>query len=181
MANNLPYRKQPVRHITDDLTKPSVGAVVRNFAVEVDRVLRGLFAPPGGGGGGGGGGSSLSTRIQHTWCANGPYRVGTNVDGGWAVPTAMQITSVKLFRERPGTSGTTIIDLNVKPAGSDTFTSLYSTQSNRPTISYADTDLEIDCALPDTVALVPDDVVIPDTDQIEGGRPQNWALTIEGS
>ena len=181
MANNLPYRKQPVRHITDDLTKPSVGAVVRNFAVEVDRVLRGLFAPPGGGGGGGGGGSSLATRIQQRWCANGPYRVDDNVDGGWTVPTAFSVTSVKLYREIAGTSGSTILDLNVKPAGSTSYTTLYSTQSNRPTITYADTDLEIDCALPDTVALAPDDVITVDTDQIEGGRPQNWALTIEGS
>lgn len=182
MASSIRYNPPPIDRVSDRQGNIAEAfEIVRRCLREISRVITGVLAPPGSGGSGGGGAAGLATRIQHSWCANGPYRVDTAVDGGWVVPTAMSITSVKLFREVAGTAGTTTLDLNRKSVGSATFTSLYTTQSNRPAISYSDTDLSVDCALPDVVALLPDDVLWPDTDAKESGLPQNWKLTIEGS
>ena len=55
--------------------------------------------------------SALATRIQHRWVVNGFYFVDTDWDGAIIVPTAITISSVRLWRRVAGSSGTTEIDV----------------------------------------------------------------------
>lgn len=129
----------------------------------------------GSGGGSGGGGSSLDTQ-PHEWVANGPYRVDTEVDGGWRVPRDMSITSIGLWRGVAGTSGTTVLDVNRNGS------SLYATQANRPKVYAAAGDNATQaCPLPDVVTLAEGDWITVDTDEQEAGVPRGWRLTMEAA
>ena len=130
---------------------------------------------PGAPGSGSGSGSTLATRIQQRWVANGPYRVDTAVDAAWVVPTAIEVSGVWLYRGNAGTSGSTTLDLNRNGS------TMYTTQANRPSIAYNDSDLIVNCPLPDIISLAVGDKVTVDTDQIEAGRPSDWTLTLEGA
>jgi hypothetical protein len=165
---------------------PLAFETVRRCLVAMDSFLRtaGLLfsTAPGSSGGGGGGGSgtgpgaALATRVQVTWCANGPYRTDTAVDGAWIAPTAMQISGVRLWREVAGTSGTTTLDLSANG------TTLYTLQSNRPKVNASDgDDKAVTCIMPDVTLIAQGDVVTVDTDTKEAGRPMNWRLTLEGA
>jgi len=141
-----------------------------------DNVTAAFGGAPGSPGSGGGPASELATRIQVPWCANGPIRVDTDVDGAWVVPTACEIARLRLWRDVAGSAGSTILDL--KRNGS----SLYATQANRPTIlASAGNGAIQDCILPDVVSLAADDVITVDTAAKESGVPRNWRLTLEAA
>lgn len=143
-----------------------------------------IFTPGSGSPGSGSGpGAELATRQYFTWVANGPYRVDDEVDGARVVQTACEVRNVRLWRGVPGTSGTTVLDVKRRPAGSapgDEQT-LYLTEGNRPSIAYSDADYEVTCALPDSIALAANDIIIVDTVTKESGRPYNWTLTLEAA
>jgi hypothetical protein len=119
--------------------------------------------------------ASLATRERARWAANGPYIVGTTVDGGWIVPTAMTISAVWLHRATPGTSSSSIVDLNKNGV------TMYTTQANRPTIAFNDSDNKVQATLPDITSVAAGDILTMDIDQIEGGIPGDLTLTIEGA
>jgi hypothetical protein len=119
--------------------------------------------------------ASLATRERARWAANGPYIIGTTVDGGWIVPTAMTISAVWLHRATPGTSSSSIVDLNKNGV------TMYTTQANRPTIAFNDSDNKVQATLPDITAVAAGDILTMDIDQIEGGIPGDLTLTIEGA
>jgi hypothetical protein len=52
-----------------------------------------------------------ATRVWLVWNANGPYQVGTFVDGGRYIPSPFTITAIKLYRHTQGVSGVTAIDI----------------------------------------------------------------------
>lgn len=134
-----------------------------------------VYVSDSGGVGSWGAASSLATRVQFQWRANGPYQVDTGVDGKIRVPTGMTITSVRLYRVTAGSSGSTIVDLNKNG------TTMYTTQANRPTVTAAGgNDQSSGGTLPDVVAVAAGDVLSADTDQIEDGTPSDYVLIIEG-
>lgn len=147
-----------------------------------------IFTTSTGGGGGGTGpggppgppGSTLPTRIQVEWVFNGPYRVDTEVDGAWIVERDCEVLDIKLWRGTAGTSGSTICDVSRRPAGSaaSAKASLYATQTNRPTLPYADTDGYVTAPLPDVVLLAAGDIVTIDIDAKDGGRPYDGRLSL---
>ena len=180
------YRPQPVEQVSYDTNSPRKGfGLVQRILTEMDRVLRLVFAPPGSGGtggtpgsggtgsGGGGPGAQLATREIIEWIANGPYRADTIVDGAWVVSTDCEVLHLRLWRGVAGTGGSTILDLNRNGS------SMYTTQANRPTVTYDDADGVVNCTLPDTVGFAAGDIVTVDTDQRENGRPRDWRLTLE--
>jgi hypothetical protein len=181
------YKRQLVNRVSDmHGNMPRAFELLRIILTKMNEALvafSGIFSPsPGSGGGSGSGGpADLATRAQVTWTANGPYPVDTAVDGGWMVPTDMKILSVNLYRDTPGTAGSTVLDINRTIVGSTTPVSLYTTQANRPTIAWNDSDYRVQCNLPDAPNVMAGDVVTVDTDQIESGRPMNWRLTLEGA
>jgi len=122
----------------------------------------------------GGSGSSLAGDDVdlYTFRANGPYTVDADVDGSIDVKRPGTITAVWLTRTTPGTSGSTILDLNRNG------TSLYTTQANRPTILFSDADEQVACTLPDVVGLSIGDALTADTDAVEDGTPEGWALQV---
>lgn len=119
--------------------------------------------------------ASLATRIQHRWTANGPYRVGTNVDTGFIPATAFSITAVWIVRLTPGSASSTIVDFNKNG------TTMYTTQANRPTIAFNDADNKVQATLPDIVSVAAGDILTFDIDQIETGTPADFAIIIEGA
>jgi hypothetical protein len=120
--------------------------------------------------------SSLATRVQFEWRANGPFQTGTEVDGQLRIPTAMTISSVRLYRKTAGSSGSTIVDLNKNG------TTMFTTQANRPTITAASGNNQASSGtLPDVTSVAAGDVLSMDIDQIEGGTPADCVLIIEGA
>jgi len=115
---------------------------------------------------------SSHSPIVFTWLANGPYEVDSKVDGARVMPTSGTISSVILWRDVAGTSGSTVLDLNINGG------TAYTTQGNRPSISFDDADHRVNCALPDLTALGQYDILTIDIDQIESGDPQNLTLII---
>lgn len=116
----------------------------------------------------------INTRVQHTWNANGPYRVGTNVDGGYHVPTAMVISAIKLHRDTPGSSGSTQLDINRNG------TSMYQTNPlSKPSLPFSLTAQNV--VLPSEVSVAAGDIITIDIDVIEAGTPQNLTIVMEGS
>jgi len=187
-------RKYKPESIPDQVAGPFPLKIVRLNFQELWRLIKspGLLIPPGvgsggtggtggsgGGGSGGGGGTTLATREVIQWKANGPYRADTDVDGWWTVTTPCEVYRLRLSRTTPGTSGSTVVDLNRIPAGAGgDKTSMYTTQANRPRIAYTQTD-EVACTLPDVVALVAGDRVGIDIDEAERGPREGLALTLE--
>ena len=167
------HRKYNPDRVSDKVEGPFPLRLVRLCLRELYRIAEDITAPSGSGGGGGG--SGLATRELFRFCANGPYRVKTGVDGAWILPTAITISAVWLHRITAGSASSTILDLNRNG------TTLYTTQANRPTIAFGDADSKVLCSLPDAVALAAGDVVTMDIDQVETGKPMHCSLIIEGA
>ena len=166
------FLKAPVSLIKDDMTGPQIRKAL--FEI-IERLMATLNVSEitSGSGSGSGSGSSGSGWLINSFHANGPYQVDTNVDGGFVSSVTETIGAVILYREVAGTSGSTILDLNKNG------TSMYTTTANRPTIAFNDSDLIVIAALPDIVSIAPfTDVITVDTDQIEGGEPENWSLFV---
>lgn len=124
-----------------------------------------------GAGGGGGGGSSYET---WRFVINGKPNVQTNIDGAWIAPRAGTVTRVTLFRRTAGSSGSTIVDVNKNG------TTIYTTQSNRPTVTQAGGDNQIDATTDfDVSAFAQNDRFQVDIDTVESGNPQDISVIIE--
>lgn len=113
--------------------------------------------------------------IQMRWIGNGPYRTGTGVDGAFISDTAFTITNIWLWQGTGGSSGNTIIDLNINGI------TAYTTQANRPTIAFNDADNKVDCTLPDIISVAAGDILTIDIDAVQAGTPLDIMLIIEGA
>jgi hypothetical protein len=113
--------------------------------------------------------------FQHRWVANGPYIVGTDVDGAYISDAAFSITGVWLYRGTAGNASSTIVDIHKNA------TTMYTTQGNRPTIAYNDADKKVDCTLPDVVTIAAGDIITLDIDQKETGTPKDLIVVIQGA
>lgn len=117
---------------------------------------------------------SINVRVRHTWHANGPYQVGTAVDGGVVMPTDMVVSGIKLHRTTGGTSGSTSIDVNKNG------NTMYVTNpGSKPAIPFNSTINH--ATLPSDTALSAGDYLTIDIDGIEAGTPLDLTVTIEGA
>lgn len=79
----------------------------------------------------GSGGVSAGGFSTHSFKLNGIYggvAAFNGVDGLWIVPGNIEIHGIYIYQENAGSSGTTELDLKVKPFGSGSFTSIFSTR-----------------------------------------------------
>ncbi len=120
----------------------------------------------------GGGGAGVNM-LKFT--GNGPFKTATEVDGAWVIDSNMDISAVWLWRGTSGTVGSTVLDVHKNG------TTMYTTQVNRPTIQFNDADLKVDATIPDVTAISGGDIITIDIDNIEGGKPQDMILVIQGS
>lgn len=91
------------------------------------------------------------------------------------VPRASEIESVYVHCRDTGTASSTIVDVNLNG------TTIFTTQSNRPTLAYNDSD-KVASAVPDVTALVEGDVLSIDIDQAaEGAEGLNVVVRISNA
>jgi len=96
------------------------------------------------------------------------------VDVAWIAPRACTITRITLYRRTAGSSGSTIIDVNKNG------TTVFTTQGNRPTVTQASGNDQIDAATDmDVTSVAQDDRIEMDIDAVEAGNPQDLAVIIE--
>lgn len=116
----------------------------------------------------------INTRVLHSFHANGTYQVGTFVDGGVLIPTAMVISGIKLYRVTSGSSGGTSIDINKNG------NTMYITNpASKPVINF--NTLTYHATLPSDTSLAAGDVLSFDIDGIEAGNPRDLTVVIEGA
>jgi hypothetical protein len=108
--------------------------------------------------GGSGSGSAASDPVFHV---AGALSVATDQNGVWIAPRSAMIQYVYIYCRTPGSAGSTIVDVNKN--GTSIFA---TTQANRPTLAYDDADQVAKSGAPDTTALVENDVLSIDIDQV---------------
>jgi len=108
--------------------------------------------------GGSGSGSAASDPVFHV---AGALSVATDQNGVWIAPRGATIQYVYIYCRDPGSAGSTIVDVNLN--GTSIFA---ATQANRPTLAYDDADQVAKSGAPDTTALVENDVLSIDIDQV---------------
>ena len=102
----------------------------------------------------------LGGQTQHIWHANGPYQIGTEIDGGIVSPTTATISAIRIHRTTPGTSGSTTLDINRNG------TTLYITNpSSKPSLAFGDAVLN--ATLPSDINISLGDILTLDIDGIE--------------
>ena len=162
------YSKQPVDRVGSQYRGNLVGPILtemdrelRRSRTSIDRLVQ-QSSP------------ATAPTVEHRWAANGPFRVGATVDGGYVSPTNFSVAAVRLHRRTPGSSGSTIVDLNKNGV------TMYTTQANRPTVDFSDPDNLVLAAQPDIATVAVGDLLTIDIDQIESGTPRDLAMMIEG-
>lgn len=113
--------------------------------------------------------SSLATRIQHRWMANGVYKTDDFVDGAYIAPHAFSLTKTSLHRRVAGTSGTTTVALQRNGTTIDNRSLLFSAGANA-----VDTSGTLALAI-----AAGDRLTINAT--AEAGTPRDFAFMIEGN
>lgn len=107
---------------------------------------------------------------------NGAITAQTKLDGAWIAPRSGTITRVTLYRRTAGSSGSTIVDVNING------TSIYTTQGNRPTVTQAAGNDAVDATTDmDVTTISADDRIEVDVDQAEAGTPQDLTVIVEVS
>lgn len=127
-----------------------------------------------GSGSGGGSSTAVATRIEVSFTGNGPFRVGTDVDGHMPFYRAFTIKGATLHRTTQGSSGTTIVDLNINGV------TAFTTQANRPSVAAASgPNAQSSTMFPDVTAILAGQYLSMDIDQAETGSPKHLVLTVE--
>jgi hypothetical protein len=88
---------------------------------------------------------------------------GNEVDGVWIAPTTLEMIKAYIYGKTPGSSSSTIVDINKNG------TTIFTTQGNRPTLAYDDGDKKAVTVAPDVTALADGDILSIDFDQIAPG------------
>ena len=96
------------------------------------------------------------------WKIDGALATGTNMSGKWIAPEAGVVRGFLLLVDTPGSSGSTIADVNKNGS------TIYTTTGNRPTFANTDSD-PVESAEPDIVEFVKGDVFSIDLDAIATG------------
>lgn len=113
--------------------------------------------------------SSLATKIQHRFVANGFYRTDTDVDGAWIASASATLNRVTLYRRQGGSAGSTTVDLFKN--GTTVLSSAPSIAFNAGASATANGTISV-------TGIVPGDRF---TNKVtaDSGRPQDWTLLIE--
>ena len=109
-----------------------------------------------------GSGSSASVDILRFF-VDGRLAILTNVSGAVIFPFACTILNAYMYLENKGSSGSTIVDVNKNG------TSIFTTQSHRPTIQYNDVANAIKTLTPDDQFASELDILTIDIDQVASG------------
>lgn len=113
--------------------------------------------------------SSLATKVQHRFVANGYYRTDTHVDGAWIASGAMTLGKVLLYRRQGGSAGSTTVDLMKNGT---------SVLSSAPAIAFnAGASATASGTITTTAIAAGDRFTVNAT--ADTGRPQDWMLEIE--
>ena len=105
---------------------------------------------------------------------NGKPTPSNDVDGAWIAPRACTITRVTLFRRTAGGSGSTTIDIDIEGV------TIFTTQANRPTVTQAAGDDQIDAVTNmDVTAIAQDERLEMNIDVVESGNPQDVSVIVE--
>lgn len=107
--------------------------------------------------------------------AMGDFEVALQVGGRVRNRTgnAWTILDVSIHREEAGTSGSTTVDVNVNG------TTIYTTQSNRPSVAFgAGDDAEAQGGTPDVASVPNGSYLSMDIDAVEGGDPENLLVVV---
>ena len=94
------------------------------------------------------------------WFINGALSTGTSVGQSFIISRSSTIVAVYIHCKTPGSSGSTIVDVNKNG------TTIFTTQANRPELAYDDADSVAKSGTPDVTSLVENDVVSIDIDQV---------------
>jgi len=117
------------------------------------------------------GGAAVDT---YRWVVNGKPAVANGVDNAWIAPRAGTITRITLYRRTAGSSGSTIVDVDLNG------TTVYTTQGNRPTVTQAAGNNAIDATTDmDVTAVAQDDRLEVNVDAVEAGNPQDISVILE--
>lgn len=118
-------------------------------------------------------GTDASVTDTIRFVSSGALSAGSGIDGAWIAPRAGSIERVTLWRRTAGSSGSTVVDVNKNG------TTLYTTQSNRPTVTQAAGDNAIDATTDfDVTTFAQDDRIEVDVDAVEAGSPLDLAVII---
>ena len=115
---------------------------------------------PGASSSGGEGGGTSGDWLEFI---DGALVVETGVGGTYIVPRDSTIEAVMIHCKDQGSTGSTIVDVNLNG------TTIFTTQSGRPELAYDDVDGVATSGTPDVVTLVAGDILTIDIDQIATG------------
>lgn len=133
-----------------------------------------------GGSGVSGGGDITTLRPIHTprWYVDGPLSAAIEVDGVWRVSENMEISSVLMYLFDTGSSSSTIVDVDVSGDSGASWSTLFTTQANRPQILGGATT-RVATSTPDIIWLYQGDLLRMSVDQAAVGA-RGLSLQIEG-
>ena len=151
---------------TDEVNAADLGsgAATNGQVLTADGTGGNSYATPSGG-------SGYDTfRFQ----INGKPNVSNDCDGAWIAPRAGTFTRITLYRRTAGTAGSTIVDVNKNG------TTLYTTQANRPTVTQAGGNDQIDATTDyDVTTFAQDDRIEMDIDAVETGNLMDVSVIVE--
>lgn len=136
---------------------PAAGMIA--FAANTDGLVRWASA------------SAITTKVQHRFIANGPYRVDNDVDGAYIAPHALTMTTALLYRRQAGSGGTTSVDL--RKNGVSMLSSLASVGASGGASATG-------AGAFSTTTVAAGDRLTVSANAVETGRPSDWVLLIEG-
>lgn len=84
---------------------------------------------------GGGGETTTTVAITPRWHVDGPLAVYDEVDGVWRMGQAFEMQSAAMYLNDTGSSGTTIVDVEKSVNRGISWSTLFPTQANRPSIA----------------------------------------------
>lgn len=114
--------------------------------------------------------SSLATKGEHSFIANGPYKIDRDVDGAWIAPRAGTLSLVRLYRRQPGSGGSTAVEL-LKNG-----TTVFSAPPNIAASAGASATASGTIS---TTAFVAGDRFTVSASAVDTGRPYDWNLKME--
>ena len=104
---------------------------------------------------------------------SGRPKVESKFDVAWIAPRACTIQKIELYRRKAGTSGSITIDVNKNG------TTVFTTQSNRPSIAFSDGDDATNIGVPNITSMALGDRIESDIDAIELGNALDLSVMIE--
>ena len=114
--------------------------------------------------------------VTPRWHADGPLAVFDEVDGVWRLAGDCRVEQVVVYLKNKGTSGSTIVDVEVSTDEGNTWTSMFS-PADRPELDSADTDHTASAAPSGSQVLATGTLLRMNIDQVAQGA-RNLDVTI---